>query len=215
MLKKIIIADDHPIFRNGLKNLLQSSTEFEVVGEAGDGFETLMQIEEKHPDIVVIDIAMPGMDGLRVIKESKHRSYGGDFVVLTMYKEEEYFREAMDLGAMGYILKESAAADLLGCLRSIAQGKFFVSPAVSDYLIRRSAQHDAFSQQFPSLRMLTPMEMRVLKIMAAGQRSKDIGKELNISERTVQNHRAHICAKLGLEGHNKLLQFALEHKSLL
>jgi len=215
MRKRIIIADDHPIVRNGLKNLIEGSAEFEVVGEAGDGVEALKLIDEKRPDIVVVDIAMPGMDGLRVIKELRKRSYDGEFVVLTMYKEEEYFREAMDLGAMGYILKESAAADLLGCLLSVAQGKFFVSPAVSDYLIRRTAQRDTFGQQFPSLRVLTPMETKVLKIMADGRSSKEIGDELGISERTVQNHRAHICAKLGLEGHNKLLQFALEHKSLL
>jgi DNA-binding NarL/FixJ family response regulator len=215
MRKRIIIADDHPIFRNGLKNLIQGLSEFEFVGEAGDAIETLKLIETQRPDIAVVDIAMPGMNGLQLIEESRKRLYDGEFVVLTMYKEEEYFREAMDLGAKGYILKESAAADLLGCLLNVAQGRFFVSPAVSDYLIRRTAKRVAYGERFPSLQTLTPMEMRVLKTIADGKSSKETGDDLGISEHTVQNHRAHICTKLGLEGHNKLLRFAIEHKSLL
>jgi DNA-binding NarL/FixJ family response regulator len=150
-----------------------------------------------------------------VIQEARRRSFGGEFVVLTMYKEEEYYREALDLGVKGYILKESASADLLGCLYHIVQGKYFVSPAISDYVLRRATQRDILTQEVPSLRSLTPMEIRVLKKIADGKSSNEICEDLNISVRTVHNHRAHICTKLRLEGYNKLLQFALEHKSLL
>ncbi|MGA9118602.1 MAG: response regulator transcription factor [Bacteroidota bacterium] len=215
MRTKVIIADDHPIFRQGLRALIQGNDGFELIGEAGDGHEALKLIEEQHPDIAVLDISMPGLNGLEVIQEARRHSFEGEFVVLTMYKEEEYYREALDLGAKGYVLKESASADLLECLLNIARGRYFVSPAVSDFVLRRSTQRDAFTQDIPSLRSLTPMEIKILKKIADGKSSKEICDALNISVRTVQNHRAHICTKLRLEGHNKLLQFALQHKSLL
>jgi DNA-binding NarL/FixJ family response regulator len=209
---KILIADDHPIFRKGLLKVIEADASFEVVAETGDGAEALQLIEKLGPEVAVIDISMPGMSGLEIVKAAREKNLPAEFIVLTMYKEEEYFNEAMDLGVKGYILKECAVTDLLEGLKRVASGKHFVSPIISEYLIDRNARLEALIQQKPALRDLTAMERRILKLIAENNTSREIAAQLYISYRTVQNHRANICAKLGLKGHNKLLQFALEHK---
>jgi DNA-binding NarL/FixJ family response regulator len=212
---RILVADDHPIFRQGLVRAVEGTPGFAVVGEAGNGQEALALLKSLTPDIVVLDISMPEMDGLEVMRAARKGSYEGAFVVLTMYREEEYFHEALDLGALGYLLKESATSELLHCLRTVAEGKHYVSPEMSDHLVVRTAKRDQLNQSIPSIASLSAMERRILRLVAANRSSREIAKEIGISYRTVQNHRAHICEKLGLEGYNKLLQFALEHRSLL
>ncbi len=212
---KLIIADDHPIFREGLlKSIAQDST-FEIIAQTGDGLAALQLIEELKPDIAVLDISMPNLDGLEVVQRIKQGNIPTEFVILTMYKEEEYFDRAMDLGVKGYILKENAISDLLACLKAVARGHFYVSPLISDYLVNRSARMKRLIEEKPSVNELTNMERRILKLIAENKTSKEIADELHISYRTVQNHRTNICTKLGLKGYNKLLQFALEHRSLL
>jgi DNA-binding NarL/FixJ family response regulator len=212
---RILIADDHPIFRHGLVRAVEGTPGLAVVGEAGNGKEALALLKSLKPDIVVLDISMPEMDGLQVMRSARKDSYEGAFVVLTMYREEEYFNEALDLGALGYLLKESATSDLLHCLRTVAEGKHYVSPEMSDHLVVRTAKRDRLNRAIPSIASLSGMERRILRLLADNRTSREIAREIGISYRTVQNHRAHICEKLGLEGHNKLLQFALEHRSLL
>lgn len=212
---KILIADDHPIFRQGLLKIVEQDKSFELAAEAGDGAEALQLIERHQPGIAVLDISMPSKSGLEIIKAAKAKKLRTDFIILTMYKEEEYFNEAMDLGVKGYILKENAVGDLLGCLHAVAKGKHYVSPLISDYLINRDARMKKLAQEKPGLNDLTAMERRILHLIAENKTSREIATELHISFRTVQNHRANICAKLDLKGYNKLLQFALEHKSHL
>ncbi|MDZ7289997.1 MAG: response regulator transcription factor [candidate division KSB1 bacterium] len=212
---RILIADDHPVFRKGLAKVLEGEVATELVAETGDGAEALRLIEKHRPDIAVVDISMPNMSGLEIVKAAREKNLPVKFIILTMYKEEEYFNQAMDLGVKGYILKESAVTDLLDCLKLVAQGKYYVSPIISEYLINRTARQDAILHDKPSLRDLTPMERRILKLIAENKTSREIAAQLFISYRTVQNHRTNICAKLGLKGYNKLLQFALEHKSYL
>lgn len=212
---RILIADDHPIFRHGLVRAVEGTSGFAVVGEAGNGKEALALLKTLQPDIAVLDISMPEMDGLEVMRAARRGSYEGAFVVLTMYREEEYFNEALDLGALGYLLKESATSDLLHCLRTVAEGKHYVSPEMTDHLVVRTAKRDRLNRSIPSIATLSAMERRILRLVAENRTSREIAREIGISYRTVQNHRAHICEKLGLEGHNKLLQFALEHRSLL
>ncbi len=211
----VVIADDHPIFRQGLVKIVASTDDFKVIGEAGDGLEALRLIEEKKPDIVVVDISMPSMNGLELIKVLKENKYGGKFIILTMYREEEYFDKAFELGINGYILKECATMDFLKCLREVAAEKYYVSPDVSNFLYKKINERELFKKKYPAIELLTPSERRILKLIAKNKTSKEIAEILNISYRTVQNHRTHICEKLGLEGFNKLLQFALEHKDLL
>jgi DNA-binding NarL/FixJ family response regulator len=212
---RILIADDHPIFRHGLVRAVEGKPGLAVVGEAGNGKETLALLKSLKPDIVVLDISMPEMDGLEVMRVARRDAYEGAFVVLTMYREEEYFNEALDLGALGYLLKESATSDLLHCLRTVAEGKHYVSPEMSDHLVVRTAKRDRLNRAIPSIASLSGMERRILRLVVRNRTSREIAKEIGISYRTVQNHRSHICEKLGLEGHNRLLQFALEHRSLL
>lgn len=214
-LMKIFIADDHPIFRQGLLKIMEADPDIEIVGESGDGEEALQLIRSLSPDIAVLDISMPGMSGLEIVNEVRKESSKVEFIILTMFNEEEYFDEAMDYGVKGYLLKENATSDLLSCLKSVAEGRYYVSPSMSEYLINRKAKVNELSKNTPSLAELTQMEKKVLKLIADNKTSKEIAAELFISYRTVQNHRTNICNKLDLKGHHKLLQFALENKSLL
>ncbi len=213
--KRVLVADDHPIFRQGLVRAIQETPDFEVVGEAADGRRTLELLEQLRPDLAVLDIAMPVMDGLQVIRAASAQSLECDFIIMTMYKEEEYFREALDLGVRGYLLKESAAGDLVQCLHAVAAGKHYVCPAMSEYLVLSSKGDSRGGREANPLENLSRTERRVLRLIAENKTSREIADELHVSFRTVQNHRAHMCEKLRLEGFNRLLQFALEHRSLL
>ena len=215
MRTRIIIADDHPVFRQGLVAVIRNADDFDIVGEAEDGKKALELLETLHPVIAVLDIGMPLMDGLEVIRTANARAWDGAFVVLTMFKEEEYFREAMDLGVKGYLLKESASGELLSCLRAVAGGRHYISPVFSDSMLIRHGGRATEEGPSNSVMKLSPTERRILRRVAENKTSKEIAEELHISFRTVNNHRAHICEKLGLEGPHRLLQFALEHKSLL
>ena len=212
---KVIIADDHPIFRQGLVQIIAAEPLFEIVGESGNGAEALELIKLLKPDLAVLDISMPGMNGLDVVKEAEKESLPVHFIILTMFTEEEYFNEAMDCGVKGYLLKENATSDLLQCLKAVAQGEYYISPSLSGYLINRNRHKNALHEKVPTLADLTEMEKRILKLIAENKTSKEIASELFISYRTVQNHRNNICQKLGLKGHHKLLQFALENKGLI
>lgn len=211
--RKVLVADDHPIFRQGLVRVIQETDDFEVVGEASDGKNALELLARLRPDIAVLDIAMPGMDGLEVVQAAGAQSIDCSFIIITMYKEEEYFKEAMELGVAGYLLKDSAPGDLLRCLRAVVDGKHYISPLMSDHLILSSREKGGGEGN--PLQKLSRTERRVLKLIAENKTSKEIADELHISFRTVQNHRAHMCEKLKLEGFNRLLQFAIEHRSLL
>jgi DNA-binding NarL/FixJ family response regulator len=212
---RVVIADDHPIFRQGLINVIQEDGSFEIVGEASDGDKALRLIENLAPDIAILDISMPGMTGLELAKKARTRDLSASIVVMTMYDDESYLDEAMEAGVMGYLLKDNAATDLINCLKTIAAGRRYVSPSMSEYLIGRHSEKKHLEDDKPGLKDLTKTEKRILKLIAQSMTSKEIAKELFISYRTVQNHRANICDKLNLRGSNALLQFAIEHKSVL
>lgn len=215
MSKNIFIVDDHPMIRQGLRKMIEEKTDHKFVGEADNGVQALKLIEELKPDIIVVDISMPEMSGFELIRLLKKKPFAIEFIMLTMYKEEEYFNEAMELDVKGYLLKESTGAEFLKCLREVSLGNYYVSPELSGYLLKRTHAADTFLNQRPSLKLLTQMELKVLKLISENKTSKEIAEQLHISYRTVQNHRSKICEKLELEGYNKLLQFAIEHKQLL
>lgn len=212
---RILIADDHPVVRQGLINIIERDPSFQIVAQAGDGNEILSLIRERNPHIVLLDIAMPNRNGLEVLRDAKAKNLPTKFIILTMYKDEEYFDEATELGVKGYLLKDNTAVELLECLRTVSRGKYYISPELSGYLIDRNIKAKSLSREIPALGTLTATEKRVLKLISENKTSKEIAEELFISIRTVQNHRNNICHKLELSGHNKLLQFALEHKSYL
>jgi DNA-binding NarL/FixJ family response regulator len=211
----ILIADDHPLFRAGLRQAIEQDREMHVVGEASDGTEVSAMIEETAPDVVVLDIGMPRMSGLEVARMLRQKKVSVAIVILTNYKDEEMFNEAMDAGVQGYVLKDMAAADIREAIRTVTMGRYYISPAVSDYLVGRSKRAAKLLEEKPSLATLTPAERRVLAMIAQNKTSKEIADELNVSYKTVETHRANIAAKLNIRGSHSLLKFAIENKSVL
>jgi len=212
---KILIADDHPIFRQGIIKIVEQDHSYEIVAQCGDGNEVIEKIKELNPAIAIIDISMPGRSGLEVLRAAQKERLATEFIILTMYKDEEYFNEAMNLGVKGYILKDNAAKDLLHCLKAVSQGNHFICPELSNLLIERNVKIQSLLKKTPSLEDLTPSEKKILKLISQNKTSKEIAEELCLSIRTVQNHRNNIAQKLELKGHHKLLQFAIENKAYL
>lgn len=211
----VVVADDHPVFRRGLVDVLTADGSCRVVAEAGDGRAALEAVVQRNPDVVILDIDMPGMNGIETLKELRKRKIAAAVVVLTMYDEEKMFNRVLDLGAAGYVLKESAVSDIRAGVSAVAGGKHYISPSISGFLVRRSRGVLPESTSRPGLADLTASERRVLMLISENKTSKDIAGELSISVNTVENHRAHICRKLGITGNNALLRFALEHKARL
>ena len=211
---RVVIADDHPIFRKGLREVIEDDPGLLVVGEAEDGAAAFDRLQMLKPDVAVLDIGMPKKDGFTLAREVRASDLPVSIIFLTMYKEEDALNRALDLGVKGYVLKDSAAADIVEGIKSVAAGRHYISPSISSYLVTRSARA-AELEGGAWLGSLTPAERRILNLIAEKKTSREIGSELFISPRTVDNHRASICLKLGLHGSNALLKFALEHKSEL
>lgn len=212
---RIVIADDHPVLRQGLRQLIESDAQFKVVAEAADGEAALAALTALRPQIAVLDIEMPKLNGFGLARAIREQNLPTEIIFLTMYKEEEFFNEALDLGVKGYLLKDSAVTDILACIRAVTAGQHYITPAISAYLLNRQARHAALSKQRPGLNDLTPTERRVLKLIAENKTSKEIAAALFVSYRTIENHRANICQKLALRGSHALIKFAFEHKSQL
>lgn len=212
--RTIIIADDHPFFRKGLLQLLRSVKTIKVIGEAETGPDALSMIGTLKPDAAVLDIDMPLMRGLEVLEEMNRKKLTTSVIFMTMYKEPELVRRALSLGAKGYLLKESVVEELTQALAYIAAGKTYVSPAMAA-IIAAGETPRTVTEVIPGLDRLTQTERRVLRLVAENRSSKEISDELTISSRTVDNHRSHICEKLGLSGTHALLRFALQNKDRL
>lgn len=212
MQHSIIIADDHPLIRKGLKEVIEESGEFVVLAEAGDGESVLALTERLQPAILILDYNMPKKNGITVAKELKAKHSPVRIIMLTMHNEREAFDAAMDAGVLAFVLKDNALTDILTCLSMAVAGKPFISPLVSEFLIQRASTpaSDALG-----LQQLTATERNVLSLIAQNKSSKEIADQLYVSARTVENHRANICSKLGLRGPNSLLRFVFEHKQLL
>jgi DNA-binding NarL/FixJ family response regulator len=212
---RIVIADDHPVFRHGLCQLIETEQGLTVLGEASDGQVALRMIQELRPDVAVLDVNMPHLKGFDVAREVQRQQLSVGIIFLTMHDDESMFNEALNLGAKGYLLKDSASSDIVSSIRTVAAGQHYISPVISNFLMNRAARRAAFGEQTPSLKDLTPTELRILKLIAQHESSKAIAEQLFISYRTVENHRYSICQKLGLHGNNALVRFALEHRSEL
>jgi DNA-binding NarL/FixJ family response regulator len=212
---KVLIADDHPLFRQGLRQVVEADRRFELIGEAGDGNSALQMIITTKPDIAVLDVNMPGLSGLEVARGLQGKRLPTQIVILTMYKEEETFNRAVDLGVKGFVLKENAVQDILSSLVAVAAGEHYLSPSISGYLVRRRGRAEELAVEKPGLDDLTKAERRILKLIAEKKTSREIAAELFISPRTVEAHRANICTKLDLRGSHSLLQFALENRASL
>jgi DNA-binding NarL/FixJ family response regulator len=211
----IVIADDHPLFRKGLRQSIEEDLSLRIVGEASDGAAALRMIEDRIPDVAVLDIDMPKMRGLQVAKKVKELKLFVAVIILTIYKEEDMFNEAMDAGVRGYVMKETAVIDLLEAIKMVAMGQYYFSPAIAGHLMGRSQRAKHLLTEKPSLAELTPAERRILKLITLNKTSKEIADDLNISYRTVETHRTNIATKLNIHGSHSLLKFALENKAVL
>ena len=212
---RVLIADDHPLFRDGLRHLIERDGVYKVIAEAPDGVEAMRLIQEFHPNVAILDIDMPGKNGLEIVRELQQRNIPVEVIFLTMYKEEDMFDEAMELGVRGYVLKESAATDILQGVKTVAAGKYFISPTISEYLVRRRDREKSLLNQKPSLLNLTPTERQILRLIADNKTSREIADDLHVSSKTIENHRMNIANKLDLHGSHALLKFAIENKSSL
>ncbi len=213
MTTTLCIVDDHPIFRAGLRAVLAGEPSMKVVGEAGDAAGARRVVEETTPDIVVLDIELPGGDGLTLAREWERAKSGPAVIVMTMFKQEAMVNAALDAGVKGYVVKDKAVTELLEAVRSVAGGEVYLSPAISGYLMKRRERRERLEQERPALDSLTETERRVLRFTAAGMSCKEIASEMSISHRTVETHRNNIARKLDLRGDHRLMQFAIEHRS--
>lgn len=208
----VLIADDHPIFRKGLLQVISAEPGLKVVAEAADGAEAVTAIERTRPDVAVLDIEMPAMGGFQVARTLQERSIVIPIIFLTMYRDPEMFQMALTLGAKGYVLKDSASDEIAAAVKAVASGQHYFSPATSSFLMDRLKES---SRESDWLAELTRTERRILAAIGLGKTSREIAGELFISVRTVENHRANICTKLGLHGSHALVKFAIENKGRL
>lgn len=211
----VVIADDHPLFRKGLRTVIDADSRLVLVGEAADGREALAAIEEKRPRVAVLDLNMPRMTGIEVAEAVVARRWSVGIIFLTMYEEEPFFEKALTLGVNGYLLKDTAAADIVRCILAVAGGEVFFSPRMAAHAVKQNRRFAEGSAAAAELLRLSPSELRVLRLIAEYKSTEQIALELYISPKTVENHRLRICHKLGLSGHNALLRWAIEHRSLL
>lgn len=212
---KLLIVDDHPVYRRGLHEIIGENTRFDIVGEAADGAIGLRMAAELQPDIIVLDVDMPHLNGLQMARELRRLQSSAQIVFLTMYHDEDLFNAALDIGVKGYVLKENAGEEVVSALLNVADGKTFFSPALATIGIRREDRVKSLLLSKPSLDSLTTAETRVLKLIAEDRTSKEIAELLKISTKTVENHRHNICRKLNIYGSHSLLKFAFDHKSFL
>ncbi len=209
--ERIVIAEDHTILRQGLKSLLTQTDEFKVVGEAKDGLEAIRCVEKKEPDLLLVDLNMPRMDGISLIKDIKRRFPETKIVVLTMHKKEEYILEAFKSGIDGYCLKEDSHEELLTAIRSVLKDKFYVSPEISGRVLEGYLEGQKTIKEKTSWDTLTQREREVLKMVGEGYQNKEIADYLCISVKTVEKHRANIMQKLDLHSASALTAYAFDH----
>jgi DNA-binding NarL/FixJ family response regulator len=211
---RILLADDHPIVRKGLKLSIEEGDGFKVIGEAGDGEAALALIQKHRPNLAILDIDMPKSTGLQVSAEIMRLKLDVKVIFLSFHKDEEMVRAALDAGGKGYLLKDSATQEIVAAVETVMSGQLYVSSAIALQLLQGgdSPKSTAYN---PLTGNLTVSERRILLLIADGLSSKEIGAALSVHYRTIENHRTNICRKLGIEGANALLRFAVQHKGEL
>ena len=207
---RILLADDHALFRQGLRMILSGRPDLEILGEAGDGLELLRQLRTLNPQIVLLDISMPHLRGLEAIPEIKNVSPAAKIVILTMHKSEEFLIQAIAAGADGYVLKDDAEKDLLQAIKTVAQGNIYVSRFLAEESRQDWARIRRGAKTLAAADPLTTREREVLKLIAEAKSSREIGELLSISHRTVERHRANIMDKLQVKKSADLVKYALQ-----
>lgn len=211
----LVIADDHPIVLKGLRQEIERDPELRVIGEACDGEIALDLIRQHNPHVAVLDVAMPRMTGLDVLRHLQEEKNPVAVIILTVYDDEGVFSKAIDLGVMGYILKDSTSLDIIRGIKRVAKGDYFISSALTNNFAKSTHAVDAQIEHRLGLQVLSNSERRILRLIAADKSTREIADELSISPNTVNSHRANISAKLKLSGSFSLLRFALENKAYI
>jgi len=208
--KKILIVEDHTILREGLKSLLTTNPEIEIAGEAGDGREAIWLVEKLNPDMVLMDLSMPRMDGMQAIREIKRRWPEKRVLALTAHKTEEYVLATLKAGADGYLLKDSTYQEMMTAVRSVLSGKRYLSPGISEKVIEGYLEGKQTIKVQGVRDNLTPREREVLKLIGEGYRTKEIANLLVISPKTVEKHRANLMVKLNFHNVSQVTAYAIE-----
>lgn len=211
----ILIADDHPLIRKGIRAALEDEQYVERIAEADNGESAYERLKETPFEIAFIDIEMPRLGGIGLAQRLRKEKIKTKIIFLTMHKDEDIFGQAMEAGANGYLLKENAAEDIVACINAVRNGEYFISPAISSYLVRRSQKSGGTFTAIPYVDTLTTAERNILKLIAEEKTSQQIADELFISPKTVENHRNNISKKLRLSGTHSLLKFAFANRDRL
>jgi DNA-binding NarL/FixJ family response regulator len=206
---RILLVDDHTILREGVRALLAGESDIVVVGEAGDGQEALEKVEALRPDIVLMDMVMPGMNGLEATGHIKRRHSDVKVLILSMYDDDEYVQQVIQAGASGYLLKGMAADDLILAIREVHAGSSFLNPAIAAKLIEDYVRRVRGEAEGAGEEPLTAREREVLKLIAEGNTNQEIADVLHLSRKTVESHRANIMRKLDLHDVTELVKYAL------
>jgi len=209
---RVLIADDHTLFRESLRSLLETAKEIEVVAEAENGKTTIIRVRESKPDIVLMDIAMPDIGGLEATRRIKEENPSVKVIMLSMYEADQYIFESLKAGASGYILKRNTFEELISAIRAVYQGESFLCPTVARKVINNWRQRVSLDKKQPRVShpSLTSREIEILTLVAEGKSNKEIAKLLNISIRTVQTHRFNLMKKLGVHDRTQLVRHAIK-----
>ena len=208
---RVLLAEDHTLVRKGLRALLDDAEDIAVIAEAANGRDAIAEVEENHPDVIVMDLSMPLMSGLEATHQICERDPGAKIIILTVHANEEYILQALRAGASGYLLKEAAPTDLIRAIKVVHQGEAFLSPTISRNLIRDYVEKTELLMVETRFDRLTSREREVLQLTAEGYAIKDIATHLSISDKTVRTHRKNLMNKLDIHNTAELTLFALRH----
>lgn len=206
MSLRVLLIDDHAVLRSGLRLLLQTQTDFEVVGEASDGAQGLMEIRKRKPDLVILDLSMPGLGGLETLKQVMGEQPWLKILILTMHDDAEFVRTALTEGAKGYVLKRAADTELLNALRIVGAGGTYIYPSVAAHLFTEAGRESKVQAG-----KLSAREVEVLQLIALGYTQQEIAERLSLSTKTVETHKARISEKLGAKTRAELVRYALNN----
>jgi two-component system response regulator NreC len=206
---RVLIVDDHALFREGIRLILQTQQDIDIVGEAADGREAIDAARTLEPDVILMDVTMPGIDGLAATRQIKGDCPQAEVLMLTMHESDDYFFRSLSAGASGYVLKEAVSADLILAIQSVAQGQVFLYPSVAKKLVADYLSRAGTEEARSKYQRLTPREREILFLIGEGHSDKEIAERLVISPNTVQSHRWHIMEKLDLHNRAELIKYAI------
>jgi DNA-binding NarL/FixJ family response regulator len=207
---KVLLVDDHGLVREGIKMILERERHFEVVGEATDGRKALAALQKVRPDVILMDISMPNLNGFEAIFQIKRSYPDAKILVLTVHTNEEYVYKSLKAGALGYLVKDSAVSELVGAVKAVAEGKPYLSPSISKGVVDRLTHPGEMAEEDSPLERLTPREREILQLIGEGKNYHQIADILSISYKTVENHRSNIVQKLNVRERAQLVRYAIE-----